>query len=214
MEQVRIQSHKWYKLVRAVLLHHSQKKKSVLCLHVTVLITNQGECLSNKEQKYSCTSKYFFLNPNALFVMDRLHNVKGLITTGNARGANHTQRPLQGLLLIIELNRHCVGNILVVIMTPYDRVRKCNFYKKLPTKYTISKRIYWVKCNIFRRSAIRVLVISTTRRVPQFAHAYPLILQEEIHTFEDNCKFDVCVNVHLWYNSINNQLDATIAIYY
>jgi len=27
-------------------------------------------------------------------------------------------------------------------------------------------------------------------------------------------KFDVCVTVHLWYNSINNQLDATITIYW
>jgi len=25
--------------------------------------------------------------------------------------------------------------------------------------------------------------------------------------------FDICVNVHLWYNNINNQLDATITIY-
>ena len=30
-----------------------------------------------------------------------------------------------------------------------------------------------------------------------------------------NCafKFDVCVTVHLCYNSVNNQLDATITIY-
>ena len=30
-----------------------------------------------------------------------------------------------------------------------------------------------------------------------------------------NCvsQFDVCVTVHLWYNSINSQLDATITIY-
>ena len=101
---------------------HSQKK-SMLCLHVTVLIPNQGECLSNKERKYSCTSKYCFLIQMICLLWTDCSNVKGLITTGNARGATQTQRPLQGLLLIIELNRHCVGNILVVIMTPYDRVR-------------------------------------------------------------------------------------------
>ena len=28
-----------------------------------------------------------------------------------------------------------------------------------------------------------------------------------------NIKFDVCVTVHHWYNSINNQLDKTIKIY-
>ena len=55
-------------------------------------------------------------------------NVKGMIPTIKARGVTQTQRPLQ--LLVIELNSHCVGNILVDIITPYDRVWKCNFTRK------------------------------------------------------------------------------------
>jgi hypothetical protein len=48
-------------------------------------------------------------------------NVTGLITTGTARGLIH--RTLQGLLVIIELNGHGVGYIVVDIMIPYVRVR-------------------------------------------------------------------------------------------
>jgi hypothetical protein len=104
-------------------------------------IPNQGECLSNEERKYSCTGKRRFLIQMLCLLCTDCSDVKGLITTGKVRVVTQTQRPLHGLLLIIELNRHCVGNILVDIMTPYDRVRKCNFTRKYQQS-TLFQNVY------------------------------------------------------------------------